>query len=260
MRIQLQVLTMHLQTFLERVWEGNPQGFLLQLLVEQEQLRRQLEHRKIKTRCIAGLMQAVTAATATYVEEIRCRPTDITHRQYFRLRHHVTSVEALAVQVQAVVNELQVDLQMGEDVEVLARLLREWERKTQIEEDTRTLPQEQHTHHGPAGFRAAEGHFGLTENWYSTPQVRRLIPSGEATTCVCRGNCNFMCRCRLESEECPLSDTNCGNQRFRRHRDRVEVKATRDRGAGLFARERHRKGALVVEYRGEVLTRVMMEA
>ena len=68
-----------------------------------------------------------------------------------------------------------------------------------------------------------------------------------------------MCGRRLEAEECPLREPDCGNQRFMRNQPRVRVQATATRGAGLFTTHRHAQHALVVEFKGEVLTRPAMD-
>jgi len=258
--VQLQYLGQHLQLYLEKVWEGDPMQFLTQVRMELEQLRRQLEHCKHDLGELTKAMRQVTELTLEYHETIRSSPDQLTPPVMARLLRHATAIERLSGMVKQIAETLRVDLQMAEDVDNLARLTRESEIKRQQDQDKRgAVPGGGRGSEEPDGWRSSLGHFHLNENWYSSPAVIALSPRSIHEECSCVGKCHpFRCVRHLEGEECTRTDTDCGNQRFQRHKERVQVRHTPDRGAGVFATRHHKQGVLVMEYRGEVVTRTTM--
>lgn len=68
------------------------------------------------------------------------------------------------------------------------------------------------------------------------------------------------CGRALDGVECAPEEHSCENQRIQKHkRDRVRVQAAPGKGAGVFATQTHSAGALVMEYRGEVVMRAKVE-
>jgi len=234
--------------------------FLTQVRTELEQLRRQLEHRRLNLGGLTKAMQGVTELTFEYHDSIRRSPELLTPEVMARLLRHATAIERLSTQITQIEGTLNVDLQMCEDVEVLARMVRESEHKRkQDEERGRAQPGSGSKAEEPVGWKSSLGHYHLTENWYSSPAVVEMGRRAAPDDCGCVGRCTpFRCARHLEGEECRLADPDCGNQRFQRHKDRVQVRNTGPRGAGAFAVKRHKKGELVMEYRGEVVTRSTM--
>jgi len=258
--VQLQYLGQHLQMYLERVWEGDPLQFLTHVRTELEQLRRQLEHRKADLRTLAKATQKITELTLEYHESIRLSPDRLTPETLARLMRHATSIEQISGLVSQIESTLRIDLQMAEDVDNLARMVRESDLKRQRDEERgKGLPGGRGGEE-PVGWRSSLGHFHLVDNWYSSPAVMNLAPKFSHEKCSCAGKCQpFRCERHLDGEECEPTENDCGNQRFQRHKEKVQVRQTADRGAGTFATKRHSKGALVMEYRGEVVTRSTMQ-
>ena len=224
---RFQVLAQHLQQFLDRVWDGvDHHTFLQRIQEEHEQLKAQLMHKKLNTMLVTSAARDLALLAATFAEDMRRRPTEITESQLATLTTYTTALRRMGGVVHRVCEDLGIDLQMSEDVDALAALVRECDRTRQIEEDARRSPPDEAVGEIARGQRADEGYFHLQQNWYSSPQVRQLLPDEEEETCRCVGQCTFMCAKRLAAEECPYTDTDCDNQRFQRPQDRVRVAPT----------------------------------
>ena len=208
--IRLQVLAHHMQQFLDRVWEGNPQTFLKQVLQEHEQLRRHLDHRRHDTAQLTAAMQVVSKLAHEYVAEMMKRPTEITEAQFASLYAYTMALQRVGKGVEDIANDLQLDLQMSEDVDTIARIVRECARKRAIEEEVLQQSTQEEETETPKGWRAREGHYHLEENWYGTERARAALPlQADSTSCTCTRQCTAACGNRLEGIECPLTESDC---------------------------------------------------
>jgi len=262
--IQLQVLASQLQEFLDRVWEGDRATFLNRVVAEHEQLRRQIQHKELADTLLTRSFKEVTTLALMEADELMSEPEMITRDAIGKLLAYTSQLERTTFAMMKVVGELKLDLQMAEDVGTLATMARECEAKREREEEARETAGGSHRlqqggGEAPIGWRAAAGYFHLVENWYSTAQVTRLTPGVDVERCTCNGRCRTNCAKLQAEEECDEADVDCGNQRFQRHRDRLRVQHNEQKGAALHVTHHHAKDALVVEYRGEVLTRAAMQ-
>ena len=149
-----------------------------------------MEHKKLAQRSLVKALKEVSHLALLDDKDLEGEP--ITWAEVGRFRAYALQMERVTEGVRRIVEELGIDLQMAEDVGALAAMVRESDAEEAREEALKRDRAEaaaEHAEHAPQGWRLAVGHFNLTQNWYSTPQVRKIKPMVEETDCTCTGRC-----------------------------------------------------------------------
>ena len=124
---------------------------------EHEQLKLQLKHRNLECAWASKAMGEINLLTKTFGEELRLRPHELDSVLVGRILQQVQSIERLSAAVERIAATLRTDLQMCEDVDTLALMVRECHSRKSAAETAEKEKRPKREGEDVQGWRSADG-------------------------------------------------------------------------------------------------------